>query len=87
MSEGDIELRNRRSRIKCGWDDAGSVVKSDYLLKDLISTKFLVKFRLWYTKGFNVVLVPTAVLVGGLAIEKDKPLTYIVYKVGPDRGY
>ena len=38
-------------------------------------------------KGFNEEQIPTAVLVGGLGIDKDKRSTYIVYKVSPDRGY
>ena len=62
---------------------------------DLISTKILSKisFALFQVikdepkKGFNEEEIPTAVLVGGLGIDKDKSSTYIVYKVSPDRGY
>ena len=38
-------------------------------------------------KGLNEEQILTAVLVGGLGIDKDKRSTYIVYKVSPDRGY
>ena len=38
-------------------------------------------------KGFSVVQVPTALLVGGPEIDKDKGSTYIVYMVSWDQGY
>ena len=96
MSAGDIERRNRRSPLRSGWD-ADSVESLQVMFCSWISfqQRFLVKFRLWCSqvikdepkKGFNEEQIPTAVLVGGLGIEKDKRSTYIVYKVSPDRGY
>ena len=56
---------------------------SDVLFMDLISTKILSKISFvvfsshqrWAKKKkrFNVKQIPTAVLVGGLGIDKDKP--------------
>ena len=65
---------------------------------DLISKKILSKISFvvfsshqrWAKKkkkGLNEEQIPTALLVGGLGIDKDKRSTYIVYKVSPDRGY
>ena len=97
MSSGDIELRSRRPRLRSGWDGADSVesLRVNFCSMIAFQQRFLLKFGLWCSqvikdepkKGFNVVQVPTAVLVGGLGIDKDKRSSYIVYKVGPDRGY
>ena len=97
MSKGDIELRNRRPRLRSGWDDVDSAESLRVISCSKISLqqRFSVKFPLWCTqvikyepkKGFNVVQIPTAVLVGGLGIDQDKRSTYIVNKVSPDRGY
>ena len=64
---------------------------------DLILTKILSKISFvvfsshqrWAKKkkGLDEEQTPTAVLVEGLGIDKDKRSTYIVYKVSPDRGY
>ena len=97
MSAGDIERRNRPSRIRSGWDDAESVESLRVMFCSWISfqQRFWVKFRLWCSqaikdepkKGFNEEQIPSSVLIGGLGIDKDKRSTYIVYKVSPDRGY
>ena len=96
MSAGDIERRNRRSRLRSGWDDAESVESLRVMFCSWISfqQRFCVKFRLWCSqvnkdepkKGLNEEQIPTAVLVGGLGIDKVKHSTDIVYKVSPDRG-
>ena len=44
MSEGIVELRNRRPRLRSWWDDANAVVITvDVLLKDLVLTEILIK--------------------------------------------
>ena len=97
MSVGDIERKNRRSRLRSGWDDAESVESLRVMFCSWISfqQRFCVKFvcgvlkssKMSKKKGFNEEQIPTAVLVGGLGVDKDKCSTYIVYKVSPDRGY
>ena len=100
MTAGDIKRRNRRSRLRCGWDDAKSVESLRVMFCSWITFQqiFRVKFVCGALKSskmrekkkkkrFNEEQILTVVFVGGLGIVKDKHSTYIVFKVSPDRGY